>query len=137
MDSILIDSGYWYALYDTKDQYHSKANKIADYLSIGNIVLPFPTLYETLNSKFSKNKEWLSRFKDLISNPNVILFPDSDYKDEALRLTLVSVRNLSLVDTVLRLMLDDRSINIKYLITFNVGDFIDVCATRNISIINE
>ena len=46
-------------------------------------------------------------------------------------------RNLSLVDVIIRLILDDPTVKIDYLVTFNVGDFSDVCQRRNIVILQD
>lgn len=136
MDSFLIDTGFWYAFFDSTDQYHDKANNIADYLELGKLVLPFPTLYETINTRFSTNKNWINEFGTLLNKSNVVLLPDEDYKNAALQIVLDTKRNLSLVDTVLRLILDDDTLKIKYLVTFNGADFFDVCMNRNIQIID-
>ena len=58
--------------------------------------------------------------------------PIDVYRSDALDLTK---RNISLVDNIIRLMLDDRSVGAKGLITFNVGDFQDVCQKNRIDIL--
>ena len=64
---------------------------------------------------------------------------DEAYKQEALNLSfsyiLDSKRRLSLVDTVIRLMLDDINLKIDAVITFNVGDFSDVCQKKSIELV--
>jgi hypothetical protein len=66
---------------------------------------------------------------------------DQEYRESALDKTIElatdSRRNISLVDMVIRYILDDKSLNINYLVTFNVKDFIDICKKRNIEIINQ
>jgi hypothetical protein len=44
---------------------------------------------------------------------------------------------MSLVDITLRLMLDDVNLKIDALITFNVGDFVDVCSAKGIELISN
>jgi len=62
--------------------------------------------------------------------------PIDVYRSDALDLTLREPkRNISLVDNIIRLMLDDRSVGAKGLITFNIGDFQDVCQKNRIDIL--
>lgn len=141
MNNILIDTCFWIALYDSRDSDHKKANELVDYLDLGNIVLPYPTLYETLNTRFTRNKLWVEGFEKILKNKNVQFIEDSDYKESALALTFDSVfiknRPLSLVDIIIRLMLDDVNLKIDYLISFNTRDFIDLCHRKRIGLINE
>lgn len=141
MNSVIVDSGFWYALFDPRDQYHLKANELVEYLNLATVIVPFPILYETLNTRFNKKRQWVSEFNRFLFSVNTIVFNDEIYKNSALSLTIESSNNterhLSLVDMVLRLMLDDVNVKIDYLITFNAGDFIDVCQRRNILIISE
>lgn len=138
MNNIIVDSGFWYALYDQRDQYHSEANELAEYLEMGNIVMPFPTLYESINTRFTRRVDWMKEFERLLSLTNVQLIDDAEYKDFALNhsfeTTLLFNRPISLVDSVIRAMLDDNNLKIDYLLSFNVGDFIDICQRRNIAI---
>ena len=141
MNNILIDTGFWFGLYDRRDNYYNEANELINYLEMGNILIPFPTVYETINTRFSKNKEGLESFEKLINSTNVTLIDDSDYKDKALQLTFDSSLRLnkpySLVDMILRLMLEDPKLKVDYLISFNPEDFFDVCGKHNIEILKE
>ena len=141
MNNILIDTGFWIALYDKRDPYYWRASDLFDYLSIGQILIPYPSLYETINTRFVRNKQGLSDFKVLISKADIHLLDDSIYKSDALDLTLNSSifkdKHYSLVDMVIRLMLSDNRLNINYLISFNPGDFIDICSKRRIEILSE
>lgn len=141
MNNILIDTGFWFALYDKRDQYYIRAQELFEYIHIGKIIIPYPSLYETINTQFVKNKQGLSEFKLLLNQNGIHLLDDSVYKTDALNLTLElsnsKDRNYSLVDMVIRLMLSDVSLNINYLISFNPGDFIDVCKRRMIEILYE
>jgi len=141
MNNILIDSGFWYALYDRRDSYYTKAQEIFEFLSIGNVLIPFPSLYETINTRFAKNEIGLRNFKRLIDEPNIVLLDDQEYKSEAMELTFRSALDLkkpySLVDIIIRLMLSDEKLKVDYLISFNPGDFIDVCGKRRISMLSD
>src|SRR4030042_1849888 len=141
MNNILIDTGFWFGLYDKRDPNYSKASVLFEYLSIGKIIIPYPSLYETINTRFVRNKQGLYEFKQLINKGDISLLDDSSYKSDALDLTLNSSiykdKNYSLVDMVIRLMLSDNRLNINYLISFNPSDFIDVCNRRRIQILSE
>ena len=138
MEYALVDTGVWYAVFDSRDQNHSEGCGIADVLEILNVVVPWPTLYETLRSRFVKNTPALQGFERMLVLPNVVRLDDSPYRDEALDLMFESStkrRPLSLVDCLIRLVLDDGSVNIRYLAKFNRGDFRDVCHRRSIEMI--
>ena len=141
MKNILIDTGFWFGLYDKRDNYYNQANELFEYLSLGQILIPYPSLYETINTRFAKNKEGIEAFEKLISKPEVILIDDKDYKNEALELTMNSSIRMnkpySLVDMIIRLMLSDKNLKIDYLISFNPNDFFDVCSKKNIEILYE
>ena len=136
MNNILVDTCFWYALYDKSDQHYDKAQKIKDYLELGNIIIPYPVMYETLNTYFVK--KWIYGFREIINKSTTILVSDEPYKNQALKNTLLlsSSRPMSLVDMVLRFMLEDVDLNINALITFNVGDFVDLCGYRRIELIS-
>ena len=141
MNNILVDSCFWYALFDSSDDYHSKAQEMKDYLEFGNIILPFPILYETLNTRFSKRERWMSIFEEYMNRKTTFLIPDAEYREQALSNTffysLAKKRPMALVDMSIRLMLEDINLNVTTLITFNVGDFIDICASKNIELISD
>ncbi|MDN3724954.1 hypothetical protein QRD02_11210 [Aequorivita sp. SDUM287046] len=141
MNNIIIDTGYWYALFDSRDKYHIDANNLSEFLELGNVLIPYPTLYESLNTRFSKRRQWMEEFEKIIQRGNVTLVDDSDYKDIALNLTFETIllqnRPISLVDTIIRIMLDDKNLKIDYLLSFNLNDFFDVCQRRRIQVLNN
>jgi hypothetical protein len=63
---------------------------------------------------------------------------DAPYRQDALALSIESSlrrdRPLSMVDCVLRLLIDDVSTKIRYVVTFNLPDFVDVCRRRKIDL---
>jgi predicted nucleic acid-binding protein len=138
MKNILIDTGFWIALYNERDSMYRKANEMYEYFSSAKILLPYPSLYETINTRFAKNTKGLQDFKILLEKSNFELLDDNDYKTDALELTFKSAldfkRPLSLVDLIIRQMLSDEKLKVNYLISFNPGDFIDICMRRNIEI---
>ena len=141
MKNVLIDSGFWFALYKAKnhDQYYNHAKRIfGEYLDNVRVIIPFPTLYEVLNTRFMKNHLLKNDFDRILKRKNVKIISDETIKEKALEITFTEKskkRNLSLVDNIIRLILDDRNYKIDYLITFNKADFIDVCNNRNICIL--
>lgn len=137
MNSLLVDSGFWYALYTPRDQFHQKAIEIEPFLANTDIIFPYPTLYEVLNTAFVKDKTSLLQIKELINSPNSICIDDSKYLSSAIELTLKKENDKSLVDNIIRLMLEDINLKINGLITFNARDFYDVCATRGIVLIYD
>ena len=136
---ILVDTGFWYAVFDKKDCHRNEAevivNKYFDNPAY-EILVPFPTMYELLRTKFVKNKQALTEIKQLFLSGRITKIHDDRYREPALDLTLSEARrNISLVDNIIRLMLDDNEISAKGLVTFNVGDFQDVCLKNNIEIL--
>ena len=134
--SILIDTGFWIALYNKRDEHHYKAVNLADSIIGNTILIPWPTLYETINTRFSKNINTIFGFESFIKNPDTILINDLNYRDNNLLQVFNSPRSLSLVDRIIRSILSDEKFKIDYLITFNAGDFIDLCHYRRIEILN-
>ncbi len=134
MQYVLIDTGFWYALFDKQDQYHKKATEIAEFIAQQHyFVLPFPTLYETLNTNFVKN--YKVNFDSFLKTHHIIRIDDAKYSDKALEATLkMSNYQYSLVDMVLRMMILDVNLSIHAFITFNNRDFADVCQLRGIPI---
>ena len=141
MRNILIDTGFWFALYNSHDQYHIRTCDMMEYINtdINTIIILYPTLYETINTKFSSDIISMEKFKKILEDRNVFKLPDDDYRKDALDLTfkysIGNKRNLSLADNIIRLILDSEKFNIDYLITFNVKDFSDVCKKKNIKIL--
>jgi predicted nucleic acid-binding protein len=137
--NVIVDSGFWFALYDPGDTYHKRATEIVRYLDVSNTIIPFPTLYESINTKFMKNMVAKVAFENMLKSSNVTIVHDELIKEDALRITFTDEskkRNLSLVDNIIRLILDDTNYKIDYLITFNKKDFIDICQRRTIGILD-
>lgn len=139
--NVLVDTGFWFAYYDNSDSFHQVAVSIMDLLDNHNILIPFPSLYETINTRFSKKKKWMEHFKALINNPNCTLISDDSYKEMTLELSMNSAiekdRAISMVDMIIRQMLDDVNLRSDALITFNPEDFADVCRKKNKVMISD
>ncbi len=139
MPYVLPDTGVWYALCDSKDSYHLKVQEKAGYLERHHVVLPWPVVYETLCTRFVRNTRALARFLRYLERPRITYLDDSPYARSAFELSLESSlgrsRPLSMVDCAIRLMLDDVNVKIDYFMTFNPGDFADLCQRRRIALV--
>jgi predicted nucleic acid-binding protein len=140
MASILVDTGIWYALCDSKDQAVSRevVDDIYARLRLHSVVVPWPIAYETLRSQFVRNRLALERFERELKSPNTVLIDDAPYREDALGLSIESSlrrgRPLSMVDCIIRLLIDDVKMKIRYLVTFNARDFVDVCRNRQVEL---
>lgn len=136
---IVTDSGYWFALYEPRDQYHKQAIKLNEFIRQHHIVIPWPILYETFNTRFVKKTVQMKYMNDLFKKNNFSLIDDIMYRKAALErifiLTKFKNKTYSLVDAVIREILKDKNLQIDYLATFNTRDFIDICAKRKIEIV--
>ena len=133
--NVIIDTGFWYALYDKRDEYHEVAQKLYDDIIIHNWLVPWPTLYETLNTRFVRRKDWIISFKSLLSKNIVYKIFDDKYREIAYHnfflLEKGHTANFSLVDLIIREMLKDYELKIEAILTFNKKDFCDLCSKRN------
>lgn len=142
--NVIVDTGFWYSFLGTREQErHSVAEDVFYRLvqQETNFLVPFPTLYEAINTKLLKDKyrdkaDWF--LKQLQSNPHFINIPDDEYKELAYNETIEeNYRGFSLVDNVIRVMMEDKNLRISALLTFNVEDFIDVASKNGIEIPEE
>lgn len=129
MKSVIVDTCIWYALVDEKDVYAGCNEKIRQVLKHHVILVPYPSLYETINTKLIKNerKQADKLFGYLNNNEKVKLIMDDKYREEALsavQFELKRGKHYSLVDMVIRLMMQDKSLGRVSVMTFNVKDFI-------------
>ena len=65
--NVVADTGYWFALFKQDDDHHDRALEIEKDIEHLNILIPWPTLYETINTKFVKKAEYrqgLQRYLD-------------------------------------------------------------------------
>jgi len=72
--SILIDSGFWYAFFNQRDQRFTNAqNLYEDHLYLHTLILPWSTLYESLNTRFSRGIIWIKEFSKIITRHETFL----------------------------------------------------------------
>jgi predicted nucleic acid-binding protein len=136
--TVLTDTGFWYAFYETRDQYHEEAELKGDLLETSTILLPWPCLYEMVNTRFvTRNKIAVKRFEALLRQTHVIRLPDEPYREAALEAvtTTVESRSMALVDMVIRLILDDVNVRKHGLLTFNQKDFSDLCRKHHVELL--
>ena len=137
--TVLADSGFWYALYDARDQYHAQAEQNDYMLQSANVLVPWPCLYETFNTRFAKNKIAVRSFEALLRQTHVVLMRDEPYREAALEaavsMALFASRSIALVDMVIRLILDDVNVRKDGLLTFNQRDFSDLCRRHQIEML--
>lgn len=141
MSDICVDTGFLLGLYVESDQYHLRAQRYSSeyFESAPNrLVIPWPILYETVSTRLVKDRRAMNlmetHWRRLLQQRRLQLFSDLAFRDEVmdecfneLRKAVAIARNLSLVDRVIRRALSDVNVRIDALITFNPGDFADVC----------
>ena len=126
---LLVDTGFFFALHNSRDEYHESAETKKHLLDKWQIILPWPVLYETLNTRFVGLLGAINWFDGLVRSPKTQLLDDSQYRDACRRSVLATAplgRRLSLVDTVLRSIIEDVNVRVAGVLTFNPKDFADV-----------
>jgi len=137
--TIIVDTGFWLALFTPGDLHHAVASKKAPILDGARLLFPWPVLYETVNTRLIKNRDGVARLDSLLKRGNAILIDDTDYRGPALQATIREshnrVRAISLVDMVIRFVIADPNVRIAALLTFNERDFADVCLKRRVELL--
>ncbi len=137
--NIVADSGFWFALFNERDRHHDDALRIEANLEQLNLLIPWPTLYETINTRFVRRMECREGLRRYLEKPSTIRIDDAPYKENAISTVIDprSKREFSAVDYIIRNILEDPDVKTDALITFNEGDFFDVCYGNNIEIISR
>jgi hypothetical protein len=145
----LADTGYLLALCGDEARRTPAAKRTFDSLlsGRGNVLLvPWPILYEGLNSEFADNRSWMDRLArswDKLQRSKKFEFvDDAPYRQQCFEefSGIASERHgrfetLSLVDRILMDLLEDRSKPIEAFLTFDLRDFGNFCGKRGIEII--
>ncbi|MCI1733411.1 MAG: hypothetical protein LKM33_03530 [Bacteroidales bacterium] len=139
MMNILIDTCVWFAFFNESDGNHRDAVEMMKEIDHSIFIVPYPTLYEALNTRFVTERMWMNSFIDLLSDKaRFVKIEDTAYLEKAYGMIMNKVninnRPLSLVDLVLRLMIEDQKLNINAVFSFNVKDFEDICRQKQITI---
>ncbi len=135
---LLIDTGFFIALFNERDQHHASACKLGEWLDILPIILPWPILYETINTRLARQPANLARFDAIAQLPETILLDDSPYRSESYATVLAPTRPkapLSLVDAVLCNIIEDVNVPISAMLTFNERDFLQICYEYNVELL--
>ena len=74
---VLIDSGFFIALFNERDRHHASARELEEWLDFVPIVLPWPILYETVNTRLARRPENLAKFAAIVRLPATLLLDDS------------------------------------------------------------
>lgn len=138
--NILVDSCFWIALYTPEEVIlHERALELAKDLENNIILIPYPTLYEFINTRLARRKESLYAFEKVLLQPNVKKISDEVYKETALievfKLNVTRTSSVSLIDETLRQMIMDKTLKIDYLVTFNKSDFLYPCQINKVDIL--
>ncbi len=139
-DHILIDAGFLIALAFQHDKFHSDAIAIAKDIGYYNLLCPWPITYEILRTKHTNRFDYLQIVRHFFASDKVILHDDTLYREACLKACLntkMGDRSLSLIDMVLRAIMENNHWNIGYLATFNSKDFIDICGQYNIDLLPD
>ena len=133
---LLVDTGYFIALHDERDEHNATAKRHERLLELHPVVLPWPVLYETINTRFARRPAVLTRIDAIVAKETTVLLDDSRYREAAYRQVMRNSRkrSLSLVDAVLRAVIEDVNVQISALLTFNEGDFYDVCGQLRVEL---
>jgi predicted nucleic acid-binding protein len=147
MARVCVDACFLIGLYDQDDQHHATAIRQFSALfgkpSAGHhLVAPWPILYECLGTRYARdprktallNQHW----NILQRSQRLVLLEDKPFREQSLAEQLQDrLRNLSLVDRVLRAMILDRKSLFDIFLTYNTADFADACGKRGIPLLNE
>lgn len=133
MERLIVDSGVWFAVFDKTDSMFKYADAIISVLEKHQLLIPYPSLYETINTRFAKNTYYqVDKLFSYLNNPDkVILVTDDAYREDALKAIEQNSKNgkhYSLVDMIIRLMMEDNNLGPRAVFSFNVEDFAGVNA---------
>ena len=135
---VLVDSGFFIALFNERDQHHAYARRLEEWLDFAPIVLPWPILYETVNTRLARRPQYLAKFGAIVRLPETLLLDDAPYRDDSFAAALSQnpARGaLSLVDAVLCNIIEDVNVPISAMLTFNDRDFVAVCHENNVELL--
>lgn len=132
---LLIDTGFFIALFNERDQHHDSACEMEELLDVSQIVLPWPILYETLSTRLVRQPANMARFGAIVQAPGTELINDKPYRVRSLSALLAphsAQSGLSLVDAVLCGIIEDVNVPISAMLTFNTRDFLEICLQHNV-----
>ena len=139
MQRLLVDSGFFFALFDARDQHHADAIAKQDWLEILSIAIPWPILYETINTRHARRPDWIARFENIVRSRDTEFIDDAPYRldafDEVMLRGKTQRHAMSLVDAVLHSILADPQVRVDAMLTFNLSDFAGICSAKRVHIL--
>lgn len=136
--NILTDTGFWIAYFEERDEHHKVAQELSSVIFDCNIIIPFPSVYEFLNTRFSRRSKQVNELEFLFRKLNIVYVYDDAYRTELIQKFIrinKGNRTISAVDMVINQILEDVNIKIDCIVTFNEKDFFHSCKKRNIEIL--
>lgn len=126
MKTIILDTGYWIALFspEKEKEKYKTVEEVTRLIDENNysILIPFPTLYEFLNSKLSRKKDKINLVNELSKSKYKKIYDDK-YRDKALKnfsnQFSYSIPDISLVDEVIKEMIEDDKLRTDSIVTFD------------------
>ncbi|MFN7776880.1 hypothetical protein [Flavobacterium sp.] len=127
MKTILLDTGYWIALFSSDKELEKQdtveyVTKLIDENNY-KVIIPFPTLYEFLNSKLSRKVKQKFNLETELSKQKYEKIYDNDYRDKALKKFIYQYSftnsDISLVDEVIKEMIEDKNLKTDIIVTFD------------------
>ena len=140
--NVCLDACFLIGLYDPRDQHHERSQELFSEMfeaRTRNVaVIIWPALYEAVSTQLVRHRIRTSNlerdWRKLVSTRNLVFMDDVPYRDAAFELCFseldkpaASYRALSLTDRVLRGVLADANARVDGVLTFNGGDFADIC----------
>lgn len=143
MSIFLCDSCFVISLADNTDVMHNASCSYLQSHKTGHYYLiPYPSMFETLSQRMVDNALALMRLEHIFlknTEVNVAYISDQSFRDISLAECMNDrqniARHLSLVDTIIRNMVKSKNIRKDALISFNAGDFRDVCTQNGVDMI--
>ena len=127
MKTILLDTGYWIALFSPEKEKEKQdvieyVSKLIDESNY-TVIIPFPTLYEFLNSKLSRKGKQKFNLESALSKQKYVKIYDNDYREKALKNFTYQFSftntDISLVDEVIKEMIEDVNLKTDIIVTFD------------------
>ena len=148
MRGFLLDSSFLFALYDDEGMRSRQVRRsfVNAFSRSGSVLLVvWPVLYQSFNARFSSDLLRIHRLESewsaLIERKQLQFLDDAPFRKNSLDewwardLKLSSWRGLSLVDRVLRAVLERGSTRVHALLSFDHRDFSDVCGRLKVKIV--
>jgi predicted nucleic acid-binding protein len=133
---IMADTGFWIAAFDPREDHHHRAAKFLREIREHVLLMPWPITYEVLRTRTVRNMHMVASFGRILRGSSIHWVDDSSYRQNCLNLTLNAAssgkRAISLVDMIVRQIILERRFRITQLLTFNAGDFHDVCRANGV-----